>query len=51
VKAGEYVHTSLMKKADLVTHLMRRETDRLAKERPTRLERGTMDTLLAVISL
>lgn len=39
---------SLMKKADLVTHLMRRESDRLAKERPSRLERGTMDTLLTI---
>ncbi len=39
---------SLMKKADLITHLMRRESDRLAKERPSRLERGTMNVLLTI---
>ena len=39
---------SLMKKADLITHLMRRESDRIAQERPSRLERGTMETLLTI---
>jgi hypothetical protein len=39
---------SILKKADLMTHLMRRKSDRLAKERPTRLERGTRDTLLTI---
>jgi hypothetical protein len=39
---------SLMKKADLITHLMRRESARLSKEKPSRLERGTMDTLLTI---
>ena len=39
---------SLMKKADLITHLMRRESDRLTQERPSRLERGSMDTLLTI---
>lgn len=39
---------SLMKKADLITHLMRRENDRISQERPSRLERGTMETLLTI---
>lgn len=39
---------SLMKKADLITHLMRRERTRLSNVRPSRLERGTMDTLLTI---
>jgi hypothetical protein len=33
------------KKTDLFTHLMRREKDRLSKERSTRFERGTLELL------
>jgi hypothetical protein len=39
---------SLMKKADLITHLMRRESDRIAQGRPSRLERGTTEILLTI---
>jgi len=39
---------SLMKKADLITHLMRRDSDRLSNDRPSRLERGTKEILLTI---
>jgi len=39
---------SLMKKADLITHLMRRDSDRISQDRPSRLERGTTETLLTI---
>jgi len=39
---------SPLKKSDLLTHLMRRESLRVDKARPTRLERGSIDTLQTI---
>lgn len=39
---------SITKKADLITHLMRRDSDRVSRNRPSRLERGSMEILLTV---
>jgi superfamily II DNA or RNA helicase len=40
--------SSPSKRSDLFTHLLRRESERLAKGRPTRLERGTEEMLLTI---
>jgi hypothetical protein len=40
--------SSPSKKSDLFTHLLRREKEKLAKGRPTRLERGTEEKLLTI---
>jgi hypothetical protein len=37
--------SSLEKRTDLFTHLMRRESGRVSRQRPSRLERGTMELL------
>jgi hypothetical protein len=39
---------SPLKKGDLLTHLMRRESLRVDKARPTRFERGSIDTLQTI---
>lgn len=39
---------SPLKKADLLTHLMRRESLRVDRARPTRFERGSIDTLQTI---
>jgi superfamily II DNA or RNA helicase len=39
---------SPMKKTDLFTHLMRRESTRVAQNRPTRIQRGTLELLQTI---